>query len=761
MRSMKPRPSSVMSETNNLKSRAVASRTRRPSTVLPGVLATVAALLCGRAQAADSTGPADTSGGDLAEVVVTAEKRNERLQDVPVPVTAITADTLLENNQVRLEDYYTSVPGLSLTSSTFGQPSVIIRGIATGAGTLTNPTVGITVDDVPYGSSTPMGGGAIVPDIDPSDLQRVEVLRGPQGTFYGASSIGGLIKFVTVDPSTDALSGRIQADVNGIHNGDGAGYGLRGAVNVPLSDTWALRASGFFRRDPGYVNDVLTGMRGVNREEDYGGRLSALWKPSDAFSLKLGALFQDSQRYGGNGVDAGSDFEDLRQTSIPNTGGFERKYQVYSANLTARLGNATLTSISGYSINSLRDSVDLTSGLGSLTDSIFGVSGLNGAEINKTTRFSEEVRLAMPFGQRFDWLVGAFYTHEYSPYQQPMLAAEAATGEVVGTALDYNWWSKYEEYAVFTDLTVRFTDNFDVQFGGRESANRQSYGETDTGPFVPIFEGLPSPVLYGLLRSSEDSFTYLVTPRLKLTPDLMLYARLASGYRPGGPDDVAQQFHLPPTYQPDKTENYELGLKGDAFDRTLSFDASIYYINWKDIQLTVVSPELNIGYFTNGSRAKSEGVELSGQWAPRAGLKLGAWVAYSDAELTESFPADSAAYGVAGDRLPYSSRFSGNLSVDDDFPLTGAMSGFAGATASYVGSREGLFQPSAPDVTPRNVLPGYTRLDLHTGVKYDAWTVNLYVNNATDSRGVLNNDHLPYIYLIQPRTVGLSLVRTF
>ena len=303
MRSTQARPSSSRSET----------------TILKGVLASVAVLLFNRTQAADSTGPADTSGSELAEVVVTAEKRAERLQDVPVPVTAINTDSLLENNLVRLEDYYTSVPGLSLTSSTFGQPSVIIRGITTGAGTLTNPTVGIVVDDVPYGSSTPLGGGAIVPDIDPSDLARVEVLRGPQGTFYGASSIGGLIKFVTVDPSTEALTGRVQADGNYIHNGPDAGYGLRGSINIPLSDTWAMRASGFFRHDPGYITDVLTDTRGVNREEDYGGRLSALWKPSDDVSLKLGALFQDSRRYGLSGIDTGSNPEDLSQTAIPNT----------------------------------------------------------------------------------------------------------------------------------------------------------------------------------------------------------------------------------------------------------------------------------------------------------------------------------------------------------------------------------------------------------------------------------------------------------
>jgi iron complex outermembrane recepter protein len=199
-------------------------------------------------------------------VVVTAEKHEARLQDVPVPVTAISADGLASSNQVRLQDYYSSVPGLSIASDGFraGIPTVAIRGITTGG--YGNPTVGITIDDVPYGSSTLQGGGVYSPEIDPSDLQRVEVLRGPQGTLYGASSRGGLLKFVTLDPSTTALSGRVQSDVNTVHHGEGVGYGLRGAINIPITDSFAVRASAFGRRDVGYIDNVLTDERGVNRD---------------------------------------------------------------------------------------------------------------------------------------------------------------------------------------------------------------------------------------------------------------------------------------------------------------------------------------------------------------------------------------------------------------------------------------------------------------------------------------------------------------
>jgi outer membrane receptor protein involved in Fe transport len=174
----------------------------------------------------------------LEEVIVTAQKRSERLQDVPVPVTAIGANTLVDTNQMRLEEYYSQIPGLTLTvGDGRGVPMISIRGITSG---YTNPTVGVVVDGTPYGASTNLALGALVPDIDPSELARVEVLRGPQGALYGASSMGGLLNYVTIEPSTDRASGRVQAGTSSVYDGDQLGYNLSAAVNVPLSDTFAV-----------------------------------------------------------------------------------------------------------------------------------------------------------------------------------------------------------------------------------------------------------------------------------------------------------------------------------------------------------------------------------------------------------------------------------------------------------------------------------------------------------------------------------------
>jgi len=242
-----------------------------------------------------------------------------------------------------------------------------------------------------------------------------------------------------------------------------------------------------------------------------------------------------------------------------------------------------------------------------------------------------------------------------------------------------------------------------VQLGGRESYIRQTYREEDSGPFVPGFYGVTSPRLVPTLDANANAFTYLVTPRFRLSPDWMVYARLASGYRAGGVNFSAGTNGVPPQYKPDKTQNYELGVKGTFLDRMMSVDASAYYIKWKDIQFFEVSK--GFGFTTNGSAAKSEGLEFSLEARPTRGLTITSWVAWDDAVLTQAFPAGSTAYGVPDDRLPYSSRFSGNISVEQVFPLTQELLGFVGGTVSYVGDRIGEFGASAPPPQRKTYLP--------------------------------------------------------
>jgi len=692
----------------------------------------------------------------LEEIVVTAQKRGEeRLQDVPIPVTAISADTLVATNQLQVEDYYTRIPGLNLVADSAGLSTRIsIRGITSGAYTA-SPVVGTLVDDVPYASSTGFGMGKRVPDIDPNDLTRVEVLRGPQGTLYGASSMGGLIKFVTVDPSTDGLSGRLQVGGSSVRNGDDLGYNLRGSVNVPLSDAWAVRASGFTRRDPGYIDDPGLGLSGVNRTDAAGGRLSALWRPSQAFSLKLSALVQEDKLLGSPLV-TGPELQQSNTLQLPIF--YRRETQAYSANVMAKLASVDLTSVSGY---------NRYTGFGAFDDSpyaaVYGLPagvGLVNYEPQKTTKFSQEIRLSAPLGQKFEWLFGAFYTREDSSAGESFVAmAPPATVVAPGELGNLILPTTFTEYSGFADLTLKVTDRFDVQIGGRESQLRQTYALSLSGVFGT---GVTPEV-----GAKENVFTYLVTPRVKLSPNLMAYARLATGYRSGGvnPSPQATQH----TYDPDKTANYEMGVKGDFRDHTLFVDASLYYIDWKDIQQAVYPPG-GVVYLTNASRAKSQGVELSLTSRPLTGLTITAWGAWNDAVLTEGFPPISTVHGLAGDRLPWSAVWSGNISLDQEFSLARNVTGLIGANLSYVGDRKDAFPSSFTSSLQRLDLPSYVSTDVHAGVRYESWTVNFFANNVFDKRGLLTGSQDVscgcafaggFLTYIHPRTIGLSLSKDF
>lgn len=691
---------------------------------------------------------APQEGSDtLAEVTVTAEKREERLQDTPVPVAVINTQQLAVTDQVLLRDYFATVPSLSVTPNLIVAQIIAIRGISTGD--YTAPTVAVMIDGLPQSSS--LGATSeLVPDIDPFDLARIEVLRGPQGTLYGANSLGGLINYVTVEPSTEAFSGRVQAGTSSVYNGAELGYNFRAAVNVPISDTFAIRVSGYEREDPGYIDNILSGQDGINETRAEGARLAGLWRPTDDFSLRFSALYQHTSMLGKSEVVAG--LGDLQQNYPPGVGPTRQDAGAYSLVLNYKIGGVSLSSSTGYNFNHAVDSFDATSFYSPSQLQAFGVSAASYPEGETTGKFTEEIRVTGSGWQDLDWLAGLFYSHERNSEWDNALAVNGNTGQVAGVLeTDLYPIFTYKEYSAFGDLTYHFTDQFDVQIGGRGIHEQTYFGpSSSSGPNIG-----PSTLYFPSAESAANAFTYLLTPRFKISPDLMVYARLASGYRPGGPNfalSIAQG--APISYQPDKTYNYEVGFKGDFLDHRLSVDSSLYYIDWKGIQLQLDTPEYN-GYYTNGSSAKSEGVELTVLLRPLDGLTVAAWGTFDNAVLTQAFPANSTVTGAPGDRLPITARFSGNVSVQEEFPLGNDTTGFVGGQFSYVGDRDGLFV-AAP---PRQIYPAYTKTDLRAGVKYDSWTINLYANNVADRRGILNTvDFFPneVIYL-QPRTVGLNV----
>ncbi|MBU0555019.1 MAG: TonB-dependent receptor [Alphaproteobacteria bacterium] len=730
------------------------------------ILAIFAAPAAAQAPAADNEAQASN------EIIVTAQKREERLRDVPVPVTAVNASELLAQNQTKAQEFFASVPGVNLQFQN-NRAQLAIRGITTSPVT-GNPVVGFTIDDVPYGSSTGQGGlfGA-APDLDPSELARIEVLRGPQGTLYGASSIGGLVKYVTVDPDLDEFGGSIGAGVQRVHRGGQSfGYNVRGSINVPLGETTAIRASAYTRREPGYIDNVRTGEANVNSSQVTGGRLSALWQPSETFSLKLSALYQERDIYGSSNVDASLGSYYLQSDQI-GAGRSRSDTQMYSALINADLGGVDLTSVTAYSRATNYDFLDFTASplTGFLFPLVFpdvtefGNVLRQGYDVNK---FSHETRLAGTVGSAINWIVGGFYTHEKANYSIDTAAVNPADGSKYGSPVIWDDDVKYEEYAAFANLDIALSDQFDIQFGGRYSKNTQKMTHREWVRVSPA----PDPAFYAETTpsASGDSFTFQVTPRFKPSPDHMIYGRLATGYRPGGPnagcsDDPSEP--VPCQFMPDKTVNYELGAKGVLMDGLLSYDLSLFHIDWSDIQITQVSSLGTFTFNSNAGKARSRGFELAFEARPTEGLTLKAWWAYVDATLREPF-ASEVVYAARGDRLPYSSDHSGRASFNYETPVSERVTVSFGAAATYVGERKGEFVPVEELAPLRQSYPDYVQLDINAGLKFDDWSLNVYVQNLTNEAGVIGGGfynqtsfNADWFNYIRPRTIGLSVDYNF
>jgi outer membrane receptor protein involved in Fe transport len=712
----------------------------------------------------------DYSNGET--IIVTAQKRAERLSDVPVPVAALDASSLLASSKTSLQDYYTQAPGVNLTA--LGESSVpllAIRGITPGG--YVNPTVGVVVDDVPFGASLAIVTGilTVTPDLDPNDLDRIEILRGPQGTLYGASSMGGLLKYVTAKPSTDGVHGRFQAGVSSVRYGE-MGYALRGSVNVPLSSDLAIHVGGAIRHDPGWVDNVQTGEDDVNATKLSTARLAGLWRPTGDLTIEASALYQRAKRPGSSDTHVLPGLDTFEQSMLRNTGWYDQSFQAYSLTGTLDLGaRTTLTSISGYSKGRLQDQFDVPLAIyTNATLAHFGVAGAASYSDARFNRFSQELRLATDITDRISWIVGAFYNDEDYKYDADAPAIDPATGLTAGSLGQYHATGHYRELAGFTDVDFKFTDRFDVQIGGRASDLRVIYEQASVNSIPPqVNSAIPRTV------TKDKVFTYLLTPRYRFSDNLMGYVRLASGYRPGGPNPFPTGVPpgASPQYDHDTVQSYDVGLKGNVLDRVLSFDASLFYIDWKDVQLAVRTLDatgVSRQYTANAGRARSQGAELSIVLKPLRGMTITGQATYTDATLRKA-PSNAVFSSFIGARLPYSSKWSTNLSVRQDFPLSLELTGTLGGSWSYVGDRRGRLFAGCVGVVctglPQEVFPAYHQVDVDAGLKFGTWSANLYVNNLTDSRGLLRGGRdaiLSQAYsrtYTQPRTIGVSVIKTF
>ncbi|AKM10892.1 TonB-dependent receptor [Croceicoccus naphthovorans] len=723
---------------------------------------------------------------DPNQIIVTATKRSVVITEIPQSISVVGEETLERQQAKSFADYAELVPSLTITQSNPGETRIILRGINTGS---VGSTVAIYVDDTPFGSSSSLGNAAVLAgDFDTFDLERVEVLRGPQGTLYGSNALGGVIRFVTTAPKLGTFEGKAQAGIETV-DGGGTGWLANAVLNVPVGENAAIRASGFYRKQAGYIDAIGRPFeKNINDADIYGGRISALFEPTEDFSVRLTAIAQNIRA----GSPGSYDVDSPSQNPItvdPTTGddldGLSRvefypesndvDYRLYNGKLDYDLGFATLSSITSYGELSQTQLTDNTVALGRLVTAIYQSPVDLGFFVQAPldqTKFTQELRVSSPDSETFEWQFGAYYTDEKVDLTQYIRTFEVDTAELLSTDLSFfgNFGtltldSTYEEIAGFADATFHITPSWEVSGGIRYSHNSQKVEQTQIGDLV----GFPElDVING--KSSESVFTWSASTRYEISDLTSIYARVAKGYRPGGPNVVPSgaEDEAPLQYGADTLLSYEIGLRAETADRRFAIDGAVYYLDWSDVLvLGAFETEIGtVGANDNGDGARVYGAEATATIRPTAGLTFMLNAAYNDAELTDDTPPVTG--GLDGDPLPFTPKYAVTASADYEWYI-GAATAFIGGDIRMISDQAANFSP-AYRATYGQILEadGYAKVDLRAGVEFDAFSITAFARNVTNSRGLTNIGSFGErvgtqlsASPIQPRTLGVTAAVSF
>jgi iron complex outermembrane recepter protein len=725
----------------------------------------------------------DPGRAELEEVVVTAEKRAQSIQTVATSVSAIQGDRLVDLGMSRLADYSQYIPGLDIQDGgSPGQSSVTLRGIAVlGSGSL----VGSYIDDAPLGSSSNYAVASLFAlDLMPYDLDRLEVLRGPQGTLYGGGAMGGLLKYVLKQANTDKYSAEAGGELSHTQGGGGVGYAIRAAGNIPLiQDKLGIRASIYDRRYQGYTDDVFVGDKDSNTGREYGGRVALTWNPLESMRVNVSGLWNRTQSDDNAVVTLGNistyeqdgaEFFRGQPTygslagSHPFEQPFSKKLDYYEGTINYDApGGITITSASSWSRTATLRVQDTTASYGDFPAALGEpTAGYNSNYLLdlRLRKFTQELRATSTSGGRFEWLIGGFYTDEknsnyqvanvydsnYLPLNNPTFSPFFFYAKLPST---------YKEYAAFGDLTLNVTSRFDVTGGVRYARNSQDFTQITDGFVLGGFTDQQG-------HSSEGITTWSASSRYRFTRDIMLYTKVATGYRPGGPNLAIPGAK--PTVDSDTLTSYEAGLKSTFFDDRVLFNVTGYYIDWKGIQLQVSNAACSCSYLANAGNAYSRGVELEGDVRPLEGLRLGYNAAYNKGRLTSLL--EGAPPFFKGFQLPGVPVWSTGLTADYSWSLASEIKADVGAGLRYVGE-ENVTAVSAAASSPNSKQPSYAVADLRAGLLINRYKINFFIRNVANRvvylsqapqqsalTGVVGSiDVVP----LQPRVFGMSLDAQF
>lgn len=718
----------------------------------------------------------DRDAAKLDEVIVTATRREERLRDVPVSITALSQEELNERGIVNYDGLATATPGVVLNRASANFNNFTARGIATnGYGANLQSTVAIYLDELPISSN---GNSTI---LDPSlyDVERIEFLRGPQGTLFGSGSLAGALRILTHDPDPTRFAASGLVDLGTMSEG-GLRQRYNAMVNIPLvEDQLALRIVGFSRHEEGWVDNVGTGIENSNSLVQYGGRAILMWEPTDRFSARL-MYSREIANPHDSSLTNPTRGEFVRLTDRPDL--FQSDMVNYNATFEYQFDGARLTSSSTQSDYTGLFYVDLAGTFGQAFP-----FALDADAWDKT--FVQEVRLVSDPGGRFDWSLGGFYFRKRRDVDfnyrsdEAFLAARGITGLPDEYYLRSGTHFIAHEVAAFGQLTYRFTPDLWVT-GGLRYGTTDAQGFTEPGGYnsnyltMALF-GLsgpittfPIPEAVGV-KAEESGLSHRLSLSWRPTPSVTTYAAVSTGFRPPivnaragavstlDPTDII----IPDGATSDNLTNYELGVKGRWFGGRLLADAAVYWIDWSDIQVQANRVSDSVQFATNIGGATSKGIELSVVAIPVDGLTLALTGGLNQAKVDDLTPAEAAISGAVLDARLAGPEFQGSLRVNYEWQPVSGVTANASVAVSHVGS----FPNSFPNTPGRPLVPlatyddtdSYTFVNANFALAFDQFTVAAYVENLFDDRSV-NYIH-PEAFLdgrygrLRPRTIGVRV----
>jgi iron complex outermembrane recepter protein len=758
--------------------------------------------------AAPQAGGADeASEAADGEIVVTATRRDTSIQSAPISISALSADTLITRGIRSVDDIAYAVPGLSYTSNNDGTESLSVRGIVAFGSTA---TTAYYIDETPISQ---LDGGTFSPRY--FDIERVEVLRGPQGTLYGASAMGGAVRVITKKPNLSQFEGAFRAEGSTTKLGKENGL-FDGAVSIPIiNDRLALRITGFYENQSGWVKNfkpvlsadpaayfdakgapgvAYSGLispngKRVGREEIYGGRAALRAQPSDTITLTGSYSWQQRQNNGFNSADTavglGFNGTDFRQARVVDE---FRTLRTQLANFTAEadLGIARVISSTSYewgTDNALRDGSSLLLGnivvgfplLGIFSQPIVpsnasGQSGVAISSIQSKRSFTQEVRVVSTGDGPFNWIFGGFYNKAKLRQVQdvPVFGLAAILGEetapkdsVGGSFVE----KPYREISVFGEAGYKFSDTLNATIGVRSYKVRSGASGGATGL---ISGGVP---LNTLKNETDRGLTYKALLNFKPAQDVLLFTSFTTGYRPGGSNpprllaDNQSPDPYPDGFKSDKLAQYELGWKTRFLDRSLTFNGAIFYIDWKDIPTSATSPS-GVGFTFNGPKARTYGGEAEIIMRPTKGLDFSMGFTVLDAK----FAADFKRFGVTvkkGDLVPNVPKYAVNAALNYEWSVGANSSAHFNANVAHVSSRR---ETADLNIVP---LPGFVTAGLSAGIAFGKADLSIFVRNVFDERARIGNSAVGNeiaggalfdqrrLSYIQPRTVGASVQFAF